>query len=178
MSDAEVKLLEIRNLIRLIVNERIPNPSLREDAEQEALLAAWERLRDGHSHGIAVHAAKQATIDVARGGRMTGSKSRGGTGGLITRTTPLIQSGDTGDEYVVEPADITAESAYDDIDAEASLDSLLAILGNGERRLVLLRLQGLTTREIAPHFGISHQAVSGRLTRAYTAIRLHLEGLQ
>lgn len=175
MSEAEDKLLEIRHLVRLIVNERISDRSLREDAEQEALLAAWERLRDGHSHGIAVHAAKQATIDIARGGRMTGSKQRNVPVGAHRRAIPLTQpDSDGGDEYVIEPVDISAESAYDDIDAKASLDTLLAPLSDEQRHLVLLRLEGLTTREIAPHVGVSHQAVSGRLNRAYAVLQASL----
>lgn len=173
MSDAETKLLEIRNLIRLIVNERISSLDLREDAEQEALLAAWERLRDGHSHGIAVHAAKQAALDVALGRRMTGSKAAGVP---ITRTVPLTRPTENGgDTFVVEPADIAAESAYDAIDDQAALDTLLAPLSPASRSLVLRHLDGETTRQIAPSLGISHQAVSGRLIKAYGILRREFE---
>lgn len=169
MTDAEEKLDDIKNLIRLIVNERISDPSLREDAEQEAMIAAWTRLDQGHSHGIAVHAAKQATVDVARGGRMTGSKAAGVP---ITRTTSLTQPGaDGGDEYVIEPADVAAESAYDAIDAKASLETLLAPLEPAARSLVLRHLEGATSREIAPELGISHQAVSARLAKAFAVLR-------
>lgn len=164
MTDAEQRLEEIRNLIRLIVNERISSLDLREDAEQEAMLAAWERLRDGKSHGIAVHAAKQAAIDVARGRRMTGSKA---AGVVITPTVPLTREGDTGDEYVVEPADISAETAYDDIDERDALDTLLAPLDADQRSVVLLWLEGLQRREIAAIVGITHQGVSHRLKRAF-----------
>ena len=172
MTDAEQKLSDIHMLIRLIVNERVSDLDLREDAEQEAMLAAWQRLEQGHGYGIAVHGAKQAAIDVGMGKRMTGSRSRGKP---ITRTTSLIQPGEGGDEYVIEPADAQAESAYDAVDALASLETLLEPLDDDSRSLVLLRLEGLTTRQIAPSLGISHQAVSGRLNRAFEIIRGSLE---
>lgn len=170
MSDAEEKLLELRHLIRLIVNERISDLDLREDAEQEAMLAAWERLAGGRSHGIAVHAAKQAAIDVGRGRRMTGSKS----GKVITKTTPLTRAGEAGEEYIVEPVDETAEAAFEAIDARASLETLLAPLDDEQRSLVLRHLSGETTRQIAPSLGISHQAVSGRVIKALTVLRQSL----
>lgn len=172
MTSAEEKLLELENLIRLIVNERISDLGLREDAQQEAMLRAWERLRDGHSHGIAIHAAKQAAIDVARGGRMTGSKA---SGKAITRTVPLTRDSEGGEEYVLEPADPGAERAYDAIAQEAALASLLGPLSDDQRSVVLLWLGGRTTSEIAGIVGITRQGVDHRLNRALTILRRALQ---
>ena len=159
-------LAEIDPLLRLIVRERVGSQTwLYDDALQEARIRAWQRLDSGHSIGIAVHAAKQAVIDVCVGKRMTGSKQAGVP---ITRTLPLTLEGPSGDEFVVEPADPSADADFEavDEDAEALLASLLAPLSPGERRAVLGTMEGLTAREIAANEGVTHQGVSHRLKRA------------
>lgn len=162
----EDTLAEIDPLLKLIVRERIGNQRwLADDALQEARIRAWTRLEEGHSIGIAVHAAKQAVIDVCVGRRMTGSKQHGVP---ITRTIPLTLEGPSGDEFTVEPEDISAREAYDlvDEDPEALLASLLAPLSPAERRVVLGTVEGLTARQMAETEGVSHQGISHRLKRA------------
>ena len=162
--DIEETLTEIDPLLRLIARERVGNQTwLYDDAVQEARIAAWTRLSEGHSIGIAVFKAKQAVIDVVLGYRMTGSKARNVP---ITRTVGLVQSApDGGEEYLVEPEDIAAADAFDDVVDSAALDWLLSPLTDEQRSLVQMRLDDLTTREIASELGISHQAVSQRLTK-------------
>lgn len=162
----EDTLAEIDSLLKLIVRERVGTQRwLYDDALQEARIRAWTRLEQGHSVGIAVHAAKQAVIDVCVGKRMTGSKQHGVP---ITRTVPLTLEGPSGDEFTVEPEDISAREAYDlvDEDPDALLASLLSVLSPGERRAVLGTIEGLTAREMATREGISHQGVSHRLKKA------------
>lgn len=162
----EATLAEIDGLLRLIVRERVGSQTwLYDDALQEARIRAWQRLDQGHSVGIAVHAAKQAVIDICLGRRMTGSKQAGVP---VTRTLPLTLEGPSGDEFTVEPVDLSAEADFEaiDEDAEASLAALLAPLSAGERRAVLGSMEGLTAREIAAHEGVTHQGISHRLKRA------------
>jgi RNA polymerase sigma factor (sigma-70 family) len=162
----ESTLIEIDGLLRLIVKERVGSQAwLYDDALQEARIRAWQRLDGGHSIGIAVHAAKQAVIDVCLGKRMTGSKQAGVP---ITRTLPLTLEGPSGEEFVVEPADPAADADFEAVeeDGEALLASLLAPLSDAERRAVLGSMEGLTTVEIAAREGVTHQGVSHRLKRA------------
>lgn len=163
----EATLAELDPLLRLIARERVGKQSwLLDDAMQEARIRAWTRLEEGHSIGIAVHAAKQAVLDVVLGRRMTGSKQAGVP---ITRTTSLIQSTPDGeDDYLVEPADPSSEAAFDEVveDENATLDALLQPLSDAQRSAVLGRLEGLTTREIGEREGVSHQAISLRIKKA------------
>lgn len=162
----ESTLSEIDPLLRIIARERVGGQSwLLDDAIQEARIRAWQRLKDGYSIGIAVHAAKQAVLDVVLGRRMTGSKQAGVP---ITRTIPLTLEGPSGDEFTIEPEDASATAAYDAVDEapEALLAALLAPLSPGERSALLGVVDGLTTREIADRDGITHQGVSHRLKRA------------
>lgn len=160
----EETLTEIDPLLRLIARERVGAQTwLYDDAVQEARIAAWTRLSEGFSIGIAVFKAKQAVIDVCVGSRMTGSKARNVP---ITRTVGLVQQApDGGDEYLVEPEDIAAADAFDEVVDSAALDWLLSPLTDEQRSLVHMRLDDLTTREIASELGITHQAVSYRLAK-------------
>jgi DNA-directed RNA polymerase specialized sigma24 family protein len=164
--DIEATLVEIDPLLRVIARERVGSQSwMLDDAIQEARIRAWTRLTEGHSIGIAVHAAKQAVIDVVTGKRMTGSKQAGVP---ITRTVPLTLNGPSGEEFVVEPEDASATAAYDAVEqgAEGSLEAALALLDDGQRSAVLGAMDGLTRREIAARDGVSHQAVTKRLRAA------------
>ena len=155
---------ELEGLFVTIVRDYVGNQTwLYDDALQEARIAAWQRLEDGHSTGIAVFAAKQAVIDVVRGRRMTGSKAHAKP---ITRTTALTVTSDSGsEEYLIEPADQQAADAFDAVDDEAALDWLLSPLSDEQRSVVRMRLDDLTTREIAAELGISQQAVSLRMKK-------------
>ena len=162
----EATLAEIDPLLRIIARERVGTQSwLLDDAIQEARIRAWTRLSEGHSIGIAVHASKQAVLDVVLGRRMTGSKQAGVP---ITRTLPLTLEGPDGDEFTLEPEDPSATAAYTEVEEspEALLDALLAPLRPGERSAVLGTMDGLTAREIAERDGITHQGVSHRLKTA------------
>lgn len=175
----EETLEEIRPLLRLIVRERIGAQTwLADDAEQEALLAAWSRLAEGHSIGIAVYKAKQAVIDVVRGRRATGSKR--GRGGIIdshTKSTSIFRQSGEGDAYVIEPPDDQTEAEFARIDLTETLRPALAALGERDREIVqALYFEDLTQAEVAAKYGISRQAISQRLRKAYAAMRPVLEG--
>lgn len=174
MSDVEATLDELYYLLYQIAGERTAHrPGLFEDALQEALIAAWLRLDEGKSIGIAVHNAKQAVVDLLRGGRMTGSQQAGIPIGAHHRALPLVvPGGSDSDEYLIEPADPAATDAFDEVDSIDVLRGLLEPLSDDQRSLVLSRLAGATTREIASEQGVSHQAISLRLKRVREALDL------
>ena len=158
---------DLERLLILIVNERIGSQSwLFDDALQEARIRAWQRLKQGKPKGIAVYAARQAVIDVLRGGRMTGSKGNPGKVDTYRRTTPIFRDDEDG-EYVYEPEDTSATDAFEQIEAREALRPLLAALPARDRGIVAARyFEDLTQAEVAARYGVTPQAVSQILTRS------------
>lgn len=168
------QLEELRPLLRLIVNERIGSQEwLRDDADQEAMIAAWERLEQGYSPGIAVFKARQAVIDVVRGRRATGSKqAHGGQTDSHTRSSSIFRQTEEGEEFVFEPADHSAEDALEAAEARMLLSGAMDPLSQRQREIVeAVFWEGLSQEEIAARYGISRQAVSKALNRAYATMR-------
>lgn len=170
---------ELEHLLILIVNERIgfaptSRRDLFDDALQEARIRAWERLDQGKPKGIAIYAARQAVIDVLRGGRMTGSKE--GMSGQVDshrRTTSIFRQSEDSEyaEYVYEPEDTSATDAFDQIDARETLRPLLGRLTARDRGIVAARFfEDLPQAEIAGRYGVTPQAISLRLRKALTTM--------
>ena len=171
MTDAAETLAGIEALLVLITSERVGGQTwLFDDALQEARIRAWERLRDGHPVGIATYAARQAVIDVLRGSRMTGSKEYAGKG--VVRAEPLVRQGSEGDEYAVEPIDLSTEAAIALIEARDALRGLLGALGDVDRRIVTgIYFEGLTQADLGDELGMTRQAISLRLRKALEKMR-------
>lgn len=167
-TDIEATLEEIRPLVRLIVWERIGKQHwLADDAEQEAMVRAWQRLDEGHSIGIAIHAAKQAVIDVVRGRRATGSKRGGGVVDTHTKSESIFKETGEGDAYAYEPPDDKAQAALSQIEARETLRGALNALNDRDRDIVAATyLEGLTQAEVARRHGVTRQAISLRLKAA------------
>lgn len=167
-------LAELDGLIWAIAREHTrEQPWLLEDAHQEAAIAAWQRLEEGHSKGIAIFKVRQAVLDVVRGRRMTGSKESGGIvdshqkARSIFRTTP-----DGDEEYVYEPADLTTLDEQERIEARDALRAPLSVLRDDEREIVAAYyFEGLTSAEIAAERGVTPQAVRIRLKRLCDKMR-------
>lgn len=173
----EDDLRELEGLLVTIAAERTKeSPALFDDALQEAMIGAWERLEQGHSKGIAIHKARQAATDVVRGRRMTGSKAEGrGVVDSHTKATSLIrQSGDSGgEEYVIEPSDPGADHAIEQIDARQALGAALSALQQHERYLLwMFFYEGRTQAEIGREFGLTSQAISLRLKKILARLRV------
>lgn len=142
-----------------------------DDAQQEAMLWAWLRLREGHGIGIAMHKAKQAVLDLARGGRPTGSKMHSATD-LHRRAISIQRKSTVGEEYDIEPADHRATAAYDQIDAQQAVLPALSVLRERDREIVQAYFwEGLTMAEIGERLGMTGQGVSFALRRAYGQLR-------
>jgi RNA polymerase sigma factor (sigma-70 family) len=169
---SEEKLEEIGPLLWLIVNERVGNQTwLLEDAHQEAVIAAWTRLEQGYSIGIAVHKAKQAVIDLLRGGRQTGSE-HARNGATKARVQSIYRPGDDGDEYVIEPEDPRGADEQDRIDAQDALRRLLSALPAREREMLYLTYwEGLTSDQVGERFGMTGAGVRYLLKRAIERLR-------
>lgn len=175
MTDAATQQVEeLMPLLRLIVWERCGSQTwLRDDALQEASLAAWTRLAEGHSPGIAVFKAKQAVVDLLRGGRQTGSKhTHGGRTDSHTRSTSIFKQGDDGEGYVLEPADESAERAVETIDLRTTLEVALVALPDRDREIVRqIFWEDRTQAEVAKDYGVTPQAISLRLRKSYDVLR-------
>lgn len=174
MTDTVEQLESIRPLIRKIVWERVGvhQSWLIDDAEQEAMIAAWERLDAGHPVGIAVYKARQAVLDVVRGRRATGSKEAGRVDSHH-RAISLVRPGPDGeDSYVIEPADHSSTVEQERFDARDALREALAALPARDREIIHATFyEGLSRAEVGERYGVSHQAISIRLKRAYEKIR-------
>ena len=175
MTDSAEQLQSIIPLIRLITAERVGNQSwLFEDAEQEARIAAWQILEQGHSTKLASFKAKQAVIDALRGGRATGSKdTHGGRVDSHTRARSLIRTtADGSEEYVYEPADHRSAIEQERFEARAALREALGVLSARDREIVHATFyDGLNRAEVAERYGLTHQAISQVLNRAYAKMR-------
>lgn len=172
---------EIAPLVRLVTAEIVGGQQIFDDAYQEALLRAWQRLEQGHSRQIAIYAAKQAVVTLARGGRPTGS-TEGGLGGRTdthrTATSLTRQTNDgEADEFVFEPADTSALEALEQIEARVTLAGALAGLTDEQRDLVVDVFWGQRLiKDIAAERGVSPQAISSRLQKKILpALRRSLE---
>lgn len=163
-------------LLKLIVGERTgaSQSHMFEDLLQEATIAAWTRLNEGHSRQIAAHKARQRTVDLLRGGRMLGSQDKhGGRPNADHRTVSLVTVADDGsEEYILEPSDTRFIEWQD---REASWDALrpaLLTLTERQRQAVYLTYwEGLTAAEAAREMGITRQAVQQNLARALGLLR-------
>ncbi len=147
-----------------------------EDALQEAMLIAWQRLEEGHSVGIAMHAAKQAAIGICRGSRMTGSKSSGrGVVDTYRRAIPLTRQGSEGEEFVIEPADHSTQEWIDQLGDLLDLARAMEPLSERDREIIYRRFwEGQDMDEIGKAVGLTHQAVSAVLKRTYPKLRFAL----
>lgn len=167
------QLAELRPLLRIIARERTATrPWMADDAEQEAMIIAWQRLEAGHPKGFALHAARQAVTDVARGRRPTGAKRPGVpiTDGHVSSIS-IFKSTEDG-EYVYEPEDPAALDAYEAVELASLLSAPLCALGVDEREILrLVFWEGRTQAEVGERFGITGQAISLRLKRIYETLR-------
>lgn len=147
---------------------------LYDDLLQEATIAAWMRLEEGHSRQIAVHKAKQRTVDLLRGSRMLGSQDEhGGRTNTDHRSVSLVLPGADGeDEYLVEPEDNTFAEYQERTALADELRPALDALTERQRYIIQrVYWEGATRQEIADEFGISHQAVSSSLAKAMKTLR-------
>lgn len=179
MTEIEDQLDELEFLLYQIAGERIGSqPWLFEDALQEARIAVWQRLEQGHSMGIAVHAAKQAVIDIVRGRRTTGSEMARVPIGAHDKAVSLIQEApEGGSEWIIEPVDTDSIARLAEIEARDMLSRALAALEPSQRYIVWLHFyEGLTMAEIGKEFGVTSQAISLRLKKIYTTLAPILGG--
>lgn len=149
--------------------------SLYDDAQQEAMIRFWTRIEEGHPIPIALHAAKQAIIDVARGRRPTGSDAGKGHAAIANRTTSLVRKGTIGEEYEIEPPEPAAEQAYRQVETIDALEGALALLPDNQAVPIrAVYLEGMTAEDYAKIEGVSGQAVRYRIKKGMATMREHL----
>lgn len=153
-----------------------PQTWLWDDAEQEAMLRFWQRIDAGLPLPIALHSAKQAIIDVARGRRMTGSISHGGHVDTHNKAVSLVRkSGTAAEEYVFEPPAPAAEQAFRQVEVTDALEGALATLpARWADPIRAVYIDGDTMQAVATREGVSHAAVSHRIKKGMAALREHL----
>lgn len=174
------RLLDTWKLVWKIAHRStLSQPWLFEDAYQEGMLRAWERIEQGHPQHIVNYAAKQAIVDLVTGGRMTGSKLRGGGRTDAARHARSIYRTDKdGDrvEYVVEPVDGRTAEEQDLIDLRDELRRAMEVLAPHHREILyLFYWEGLEQAAIAARLGIKPQSVSAAILRSYPRLRKALE---
>jgi RNA polymerase sigma-70 factor (ECF subfamily) len=129
------------------------NPDLANDLNSQVFTrayAALPRYASGSFRAWLYAIARNLVIDEYRRTRPTASLDAAGN-------IPIDQPGL--DEQVIAA------------DARAQLHSALANLGDLQRKVVTLRLQGLTGKEIGERLGISHEAVKSAQYRAFAKLR-------
>ena len=70
---------------------------------------------------------------------------------------------------------LSADVPADDTNGRETIDDLLALLGNDDRRLVTMRLEGYDADEISEALGIKRDAVYQRLHRIIERLRKELQ---
>lgn len=154
---------------------------LHEDAVQEGTIRFWQRLEEGYPVSVSLFAARQAIVDVARGRRPMGSKATGSQVDTHRHAIPwqrkaLSASQGNFEEYEQEPADHSAEAAYEAIDTEDVLDQAFALLSPEQLGAVqAIYLDGMGVGEYAKCLGVHRGTVRFRLDRAIKIMREHLD---
>ncbi|MFI5227968.1 MAG: RNA polymerase sigma factor [Gemmatimonadales bacterium] len=131
-----------------------------EDLMQEILLAVWRALP--HFRGAA--SEKTFVLRIAHNRGVTFAARR-------RRFAPIADAEDQPDP---------APSAEERLIGDQRRERLLAAvrkLNDSHRQAIMLHLEGLSTREIADVQGISESNASVRLTRARSALRAFLDGV-
>lgn len=164
------ELKDIDNLLKVIAREQVDSQHwLYEDALQEARLRAWERLEEGHPRQIAQYAARQAVIDLVRGGRMTGSKQNRIPIGAHRRALSINGLTDDGEYELPLPY---VEHEFDQIEDREVVEQLLAVLDDRARQMVVMKhYDEATPAEIAERFGVSRERVRQIIVAAYGKMR-------
>lgn len=117
-------------------------------------LAALPRYRNGPFRGWIYAIARNVVIDSRRRARPV----------VPMASAELIASG----EIPLDEQAVANES-------RATLMAALDTLTGTQRRIVMLRLNGLTGREVADELGMSYAAMKSAQYRAFTRLREHLD---